>query len=41
MLITLPRRTVICQSVVGVWLSGIAPLGALSHIFDFLRVNSI
>ena len=36
MLITLTRRTVICQSVAEVKLTGVAPLGAVSHIlFNF------
>ena len=33
MLITLSRRTVICQSVLEVWLTGVAPLGAVSYRF--------
>ena len=36
MLITLSRRTAICESVAEFWLTGVAPLGALSHRFDFL-----
>ena len=35
MLITLSRRTAICQSVAGVYLTGLAPLGAVSHRFNF------
>ena len=31
MLITLSRRALICQSVVEVQLTGVAPLGAVSH----------
>ena len=34
MLITLSHRTAICQSVAEVY--GVAPLGAVSHIFNFL-----
>ena len=36
MLITLSRRTAICQSVAEVQLTGVAPLGAVSHRFNFL-----
>ena len=36
MLITLSRRTAICQSVAEVKLTGVAPLGALSHRFNYL-----
>ena len=36
MLITLSRRTAICQSVAEVLLTGVAPLGAVSHRFNFL-----
>ena len=35
MLITLSRRTAICQSVAEVYLTGVAPLGAVSHRFNF------
>ena len=35
MLITLSRRAAICQSVEGVQLTGVAPLGAVSHRFNF------
>ena len=35
MLITLSRRTAICQSVAEVQLTGVAPLGAVSHRFNF------
>ena len=35
MLITLSRRTVICQSVAEVKLTGVAPAGAASQIFTF------
>ena len=38
MLITLSRRTVICQSVAEVQLTGVAPLGAVSHRFIFLNL---
>ena len=33
MLITLSRRAAICQSVAEVQLTGLAPLGAVSHRF--------
>ena len=36
MLITLFRRIVICQSVTEVYLTGVTPLGAVSHRFIFL-----
>ena len=39
MLITLFRRTVICQSVAEVQLTGVAPLGAVSHRFKFNFLN--
>jgi hypothetical protein len=35
MLNTLFRRTVICQSFAGVWLTGMTSLGAVSHNFNF------
>ena len=35
MLITLSRRTDICQSVAEVYLTCVAPLGAVSHEFNF------
>ena len=35
MLITLSRRAVICQPVAEVYLTGVAPLGAVSHRFNF------
>ena len=35
MLITLSRRTTICHSLAEVSLTGVAPLGAVSHRFDF------
>ena len=35
MLITLSRRTAIFQSVAEVYLTGVAPLGAVSHRFNF------
>ena len=37
MLITLPRRSAICQSVVEVYLTGVAPLEAVSHRFNFFN----
>ena len=37
MLITLSRRTVICQSDAEVQLTGVAPLGAGSHRFNFFK----
>ena len=36
MLITLSRRTAICQSVAEVQLTGLAPLGAVSHRFNLI-----
>ena len=36
MLIALSLRTTICQSVAEVYLTGVAPLGALNHKFNFL-----
>jgi hypothetical protein len=36
MLITLSLRTVICQSVAEVYLTGMAPLGAVSHRFNLI-----
>ena len=35
MLITLSRRTAICQSVSEVKLTDVAPLGAVSHRFNY------
>jgi hypothetical protein len=35
MLITLSCRPAICQSVAEVYLTGVAPLGAVSHRFNF------
>ena len=35
MLITLSRYAAICQSVAEAWLTGVAPLGAVSHRFNF------
>ena len=35
MLITLSRRTAICQSVSEVYLTSVVPLGAVSHRFNF------
>ena len=37
MLITLSRRAAICQSVAGVQLIGVAPLGDVSHIYIILN----
>ena len=39
MLITLSRRTAISQSVAEVWLTGVAPLGAVSHRFNLIFFN--
>ena len=39
MLITLSRRTAICQSVVEVEYGGVAPLGAAIHRFNFLILS--
>ena len=36
MLITLSRRTAICYSVAEVQLTGVAPIGAVSHRFDLI-----
>ena len=36
MLITLSRRTAICQSVAEVQLTGVVPLGAVSHRFNLI-----
>ena len=45
MIITLPRRTSICQSVAEVLLTGVAPLEAVNHRFDlfyfFVKVIDI
>ena len=38
MLITLSRRTAICQSVAEVQLTGVAPLVAVSHRFNFFNL---
>ena len=38
MLITLSRRTAICQSVVEVWLTGVVPLGAVSDRFFYFII---
>ena len=35
MLITLSRRAAICQSVAEVYLTGVTPMGAVSHRFNF------
>ena len=37
MLITLSRRSAICQSVAEVYLTGVASLGAVSHRFNFFK----
>ena len=39
MLIALCRRAAICQSVSEVLLTGVAPLGALSHRFNLINLN--
>ena len=39
MLIKLSCRTAICQSVVEVYLTGVAPLGAVSNRFNFLIIS--
>ena len=39
MLITLSRRTTICQSFAEVQLTCVAPLGAVSHRFNFLIIR--
>ena len=41
MLITLSRRTAICQSVAEVKLTGVAPLGAVSYIFNFNLIEGL
>ena len=41
MLITLSRRTAICQSVAEVLLTGVAPLGAVSHIFYLITHQAL
>ena len=38
MLITLSRRTAICQSVAEIKLNGVAPLGAVSNRFNFIII---
>ena len=38
MLITLSRRAAICQSVAEFQLTGVAPLGAVSHRFNLLII---
>ena len=38
MLITLSRRTAICQSVAEVYLTGVGPLGAASHRFIIIII---
>ena len=38
MLITLSRRTAICQSVAEVQLTGEVPLGAVSHRFNLILI---
>ena len=39
MLIRLSRRAAICQSVAEVQLTGVAPLGAVSHRFNFFNYS--
>ena len=41
MLITLSRRTAICQSVAEVELTGVTPLRAVSHRFNFIIIIRI
>ena len=41
MLITLSRRAAICQSVAEVQLTGVTPLGAVSHSFNLIQLLSI
>ena len=41
MLITLSRRTAICQSVAEVYLTGVAPLGAVSLRFNFFKIGNV
>jgi len=36
--ITLSRRTVVCQSVAEVYLIGVSPLGAVSHLFNLILI---
>ena len=38
MVITLSRRIAICQSVAEVLLNGVAPLEAVSHRFDLIKL---
>ena len=38
MLITLSRRTAICQSVAEVELTGVAPLGAVGHRINLILI---
>ena len=40
MLITLSRRTAICQSVAEVWLIVVVLLGAVSHRFYFFNITT-
>ena len=40
MLITLSRRVAICQSVAEDQLTGVAPLGAVSHRFNLILMRS-
>ena len=39
MLITLSRRTAICQSVAEVQLTGVDALGAVSHRFNLINIG--
>ena len=38
MLITIPRRAAICQSVAKVYLTGVASLGAVIRRFNFIII---
>ena len=40
MIITLSRRTASCQSVAEVLLTGVAPLGGVSHRFTFFFTSA-
>ena len=39
MLITLSHHTDICQSVAEVWLTDVAPMGAVSHRFNLTLIE--
>ena len=41
MLITLSRRAAICQSVAEVLLTGVVPLGAVSHRFNLFNKKTV